>query len=121
MRQQTKIRRPWIVLVSDLRRYLGRACDACTSNPARVLFFEARIGKGREGGRERGREGSREGRWLRLVPNEVTSAQLAAANAAFKAGKARRVCLADLPAVRRPTNRSALLLSTVSLQSPRVA
>ena len=93
MRQRTKIRRPWIVLVSDLRRYLGRACDACTSNPARVIFFQARIGQGREGGRER--------RWLLLASVDATFAQLAAANAVFEAGRARRVCLADLPAIRR--------------------
>ena len=90
MKQRTNIRRPWIVLVSDLRRYLGRACDACTSNPARVLFFEARIGKGRER------------KWLLLASVDATFAQLVAANAAFKAGRARRVCLADLPAIRRP-------------------
>ena len=92
MRQRTKIRRPWIVLVSDLRRYLGRACDACASNPARVIFFEAKIGKGREGGRER--------KWLLLASVDATLAQLVAANAAFAAGRARRVCLAALPAIR---------------------
>jgi len=90
MDKQSKICRPWIVLVSDLRRYLGRACDACSSTPARVLFFEARIGK------------SKERRWLLLVSIDATFSQVSAAKAAFDAGKARHVCLADLPPLRQP-------------------
>jgi hypothetical protein len=86
----TKTCPPWIILVSDLRRYLGRACDACSSNSGRVLFFEARIGK------------KKERRWLMLMSIEVTWAQLVSAKAAFDAGKARHVCLADLPPLRPP-------------------
>ena len=89
----TKTCRPWIVLVSDLRRYLGRACDALDSNLARVIFFEARIGK------------KKERRWLMLMSIEVTWAQLVSANAAFAAGRARRVCLADLPPLTRERRR----------------
>jgi hypothetical protein len=74
--------------VSDLRRYLSRACDALDSNLARVIFFEARIGK------------SKERRWLLLVSIDATFSQVSAAKAAFEAGKAKRVCLADLPPVR---------------------
>jgi len=87
--KQSKICRPWIVQVSDLRRHLGRALDACTANPVRVVFFEARIGKGRER------------RWLLVASVDATPAQLVAAKAAFEAGQATLVCLADLPAVRR--------------------
>ena len=90
MDKQSKICRPWIVRVPDLRRYLGRACDALDSNLARVIFFEARIGK------------KRERRWLMLMSIEVTWAQLVSENAVFAAGRARRVCLADLPPLRPP-------------------
>ena len=88
-----KVCLPWIVLVSDLRRYLGRACDACSANPARVIFFEARIGKGRER------------IWLRLASIDATSVQLVAANAAFAAGRVKRVRLADRPPPRPPRRR----------------
>jgi hypothetical protein len=93
MEQRVKICRPWIVLVSDLRRYLGRACDACRSHPARVIFFEARIGQ------------LKTRRWLVLLSIDVTYAQLVSAKAAFDAGEARRVCLADLPPLRPSRGR----------------
>ena len=94
MDKQSKICRPWIVRVPDLRRYLGRACDACSSTPARVLFFEARIGK------------SKERRWLLLVSVDATFSQVSAVKAAFEAGKAKRVCLAELTALCERRRRS---------------
>jgi hypothetical protein len=85
---RSKTCRPWIVLVSDLRRYLGRAVDACCANPARVIFFEARIGK------------PKRRRWLALMSIDVTYSQLVSAKAAFEEGRAKRVSLADLPSIR---------------------
>ncbi len=94
MNKRTRIYSPWIVLVSDLRRYLGRALDACSANPARVIFFEARIGK------------SKERRWLLLVSIDATFSQVSAAKATFEAGKAKRVRLADLPTLGERRGRS---------------
>jgi hypothetical protein len=88
-----RVSRPWVVLYSDLRRYLGRALDACSSRPPRVIFFQARAGR------------PKLGRWFALFSIKATADQLRAARVAFAAGRFQRVCLADLPRINKRSKR----------------
>ena len=72
---------PWLVKERDLRRYLGRALDACISG--RVVFFFHRY-KGAK-------------RMLSLSSFPDAEDALIAAGVDLAKGKYRNVVLADLP------------------------
>ena len=76
---------PWLVKECDLRRYLSRAIDACTSG--RVIFFFHRY-KGTK-------------RMLSLSSFPDPDDALIAAKVDFTNGKFRKVVLADLPRRKR--------------------
>ena len=80
---------PWLVGWSDMRRYLGRALDAC--DRGRAVFFVAPKGV---------IAGDESRRTLTLVPYRDDGRILEAARKDLKAGRYRRVVLADLP--KRP-------------------
>lgn len=76
---------PWLVKERDLRRYFGRAMDACISG--RVIFFYHRY-KGAK-------------RMLSLSSFPDAEDALIAARVAIAKGKYREVVLADLPKKKR--------------------
>ena len=74
---------PWLVGWSDLRRYLGRALDACERG--RVVFFV------RPGGRQ----------MYALAPEDAEPLVVWTARCDMDRGWYRRVVLAELPRRRR--------------------
>ncbi len=78
---------PWLVKERDLRRYFGRAIDACMSG--RVVFVYHNYTQSPKRG------------LLMLAPYPDLESTLQAARLAFKMGKYREVVLADLRRKRR--------------------
>jgi len=75
---------PWLVTASDLRRYLGRACNKCLRG--RVIFFYYKLRSGPKSGTHH---------LLCLVP-VIEPDVLSMAVADFRNGRYRRVQLSTL-------------------------
>ena len=84
-KKDMKSKTPWLVKERDLRRYLGRAIDACKSG--RVVVFYHRY-KGTK-------------RMLSLSSFPDSEDTLGATRVALSKGEYREVVLADLPKKKR--------------------
>jgi hypothetical protein len=88
--RRQRYRIPWLVGISDLQRYLGRAVHQCARG--RCIFFYATVRVGRDRGQRL---------LFILAPVRDGEEILTAGKLDYWGGRFRKVKLADMPPLRR--------------------